>query len=233
MKVDYGALIEFLNKYKDFWGAALVLLGIFLAFFGNGLLTVLFFVMSAFFTFAASFWLVFFILDKTDTVPSEIVGWVILGGCVVLGGIVGFCFYKHRPLGLGLLAACGGVALGFLLNLTFFVKEGWIYYGVIVGCAIVLGVVTYFLQETVVIFITSLVGSYAIVRGISLYAGGFPSELELHEDIQAGTIDWAGFPKIFYAYLGGIVLLTIASAFYQFRLAKKKEEARSWKQAKH
>jgi hypothetical protein len=222
-----------LFKYNDFWGAAFILFGIFLAFFGNGLLSVLFLVITAFATWAGSAWLVFFILTRMSVVPSEIVGWVILGLCAVLGGIVGFCFYKHRPLGLGLLAACGGVALGFLLNVTFFIEDTLYFYLIIVGCAIVLGVVTYFLQETVVIMITSFLGSYAIVRGASLYAGGFPSELDLHDEIKNRTIDWESFPKIFYAYLGGIALLTIASAFYQFRLAKKKEIERSWKQAKH
>jgi len=220
-KVYYGALRAFFNKYRDFWGAALILLGIFLAFFGNGFISVLFFIISTFATFCGTFWLIFWILDRANVVPSEIVQWVIFGICILLGCLVGYFFFKHRPLGLGLLAAGGGIALGFLLNLTFFVKEDWLYYLVIVGCAIVSGVLTYFLQEVVVIFVTSFVGSYAIIRGISLYAGGFPSEMELHDDIQAGTIDWEAFPKSFYAYLGGIVLLTIASSVYQWMRAKK------------
>lgn len=124
-KVNYGALRAFLMKYKDFWGGALILLGIFFAFFGNGLVTVLFFLASAFATFGASVWLVFWILDRVDTVPSDVVEWVIVGCCILLGVGVGFFFYKHRPLGLALLSACGGVALGFLLNVTFFIEETW------------------------------------------------------------------------------------------------------------
>jgi len=232
-KVYYGALRAFFAKYRDFWGAALILVGIFLAFFGNGFVSVLFFMISCVATFGASFWLIFWILDRASVVPSEVVGWIIFGCCILLGCIVGYCFFKHRPLGLGLLAAGGGVALGFLLNVTFFVKEDWLYYLVICGCAVVLGVVTYFLQETVIILITSLIGSYAIIRGISLYAGGFPSEMELHNDIQAGTIKWDDFPKIFYAYLGGIVLLTAASAFYQFRVSKKNGDKDPWKKPRH
>ena len=101
------------------------------------------------------------------------------------------------------------------------------------ACALILGLLTYFLQETVVIFMTSLVGSYAIVRGVSLYAGGFPSEMELHDEIKEKTIQWDNFPKIFYAYLGGIALLFVVSAYYQFRVAKKKEMETSWKQPRH
>lgn len=232
-KLNYGALRAFLVKYKDFWGAALILVGIFFAFFGNGLISVLFFVASAFATFGASVWLVFWVLDRVGTEPSDVVEWIIVGCCVLLGCLVGFFFYKHRPLGLALLSACGGIALGFLLNVTFFIKEDWQYYGIIAACAILLGLLTYFLQETVIIFMTSLLGAYAVVRGVSLYAGGFPSEMELHDEIKAGTIDWASFPKVFYAYLGGIALLFGASAFYQFRVAKKKEIETSWKQPRH
>lgn len=201
-------------EYKIFWGGGLILLGIFLAFFGNTLATVMFVIMSTLATFCAVFWLVFWIFDLTDYAPTEVVGWVVFGISFAIGGVVGYFFAKHRPLGLALIACCGGVALGFLLNVTFLIDKAWIYYLVIVGCAIVLGVVTYFLQDTVIIFITAFMGSYGIIRGISLYAGGFPSEMELHDDIQAGTIDWESFPKEFYAYLAGIVILTILSSFY-------------------
>jgi hypothetical protein len=169
-----------MRKYSNFWGAALILLGIFLAFFGNGLVTVLFFVATAVGTFAASAWLVFWVLDLVDVAPSSVVEWVIVALCGAAGGAVGYFFAKHRPLGLGLLSAAGGIALGFLLNTAFFIQEDWQYYGIMAGCAVILGLLTYYLQDTVIIFITSLIGSYAIVRGVSLYAGGFPNEMQLH-----------------------------------------------------
>ena len=53
--------------------------------------------------------------------------------------------------------------------------------------------------------------------------------MDLHDEIVAGTIQWDDFPKIFYAYLGGIALLTVAAAFYQFRVAKKQEVEKTWK----
>jgi len=222
--VYYGALGAFLTKYKDFWGAALILLGIFFAFFGNVLVSGLTGVATAFATFAATVWLIFWILDRLSVEPSDVVEWVIVGCCILVGCGVGFFFYKKRPLGLALLAACGGVALGFLLNVSFFIQEPWQYYGIMAACAVILALLTYFLQETVVIFMTSLLGSYGIVRGVSLYAGGFPSELSLHNEIKNKTVDWNSFPKIFYAYLGGIVLLFVISAYFQFKVSKKKQD---------
>lgn len=182
------------------------------------------FIVTTFSTFGASLWATFWILDKADAAPSEIVGWVILGSCLLVGLVVGYCFVKHQSLGLGLLAALGGISLGFIVNVALFIKEDWQYYCILAGCAIIAGVTTYYLQKDVVIWITSFVGSYAIIRGISMYTGGFPSEMELHDDIKAGTIDWDDFPKIFYAFLGGIVILTIGSAIFQFKRYKANED---------
>lgn len=123
--VYYGQIMAFFKEYKVLWGAALILLGIFLAFFGNNFLKALFFMMATLVTFCACAWLLFFIMAQADANLSETVEWVLFGCCLIPGLIVGYCFYKHQPLGLGLLAAAGGVALGFLLNMTFFIEETW------------------------------------------------------------------------------------------------------------
>ena len=60
-------------------------------------------------------------------------------------------------------------------------------------------------------------GAYAIIRGISLYAGGFPNESELHQQIESGAIDWSTFNKAFYGYLAGIVVLTVLSFYFQVK----------------
>ncbi len=57
--------------------------------------------------------------------------------------------------------------------------------------------------------ITSFLGSYAFVRGISIYAGGFPSELK-YQDIFKGESALR-----FYIYLVGIVFFTVLFTFHQ------------------
>jgi len=66
-------------------------------------------------------------------------------------------------------------------------------------------------------FITSFAGSYFIIRGISLYAGGFPNEVDLSNDISSGGVDWNSFNKAFYGYLAGIVVLTGLSFYFQVK----------------
>jgi len=68
----------------------------------------------------------------------------------------------------------------------------------------------------VIIIASSFVGSYGIVRGISLFIPDtFPNEFELAKAIKAHEITFKDFPKIYYAYLGGIVVLSIATSVFQ------------------
>ena len=66
----------------------------------------------------------------------------------------------------------------------------------------------------VIIIATSFMGSYAIVRGVSLYAGGFPSEISLHDEIQKGVVDFTTFDKRFYIYMGAIVVGMVLGVFF-------------------
>jgi len=50
--------------------------------------------------------------------------------------------------------------------------------------------------------ITSFIGTYLFVRGISLFVGGFPPEYLIYEMIKSGV----GITQSFYYYLGGIIL---------------------------
>lgn len=212
----------FLKKYYYLWGAALILIGLFVAFYGSALLTFLFFVIAAIATFLFGCWAIYAILAKAkpDGVSTG-VGWAIIAAMAILSLVAGYFFAKFRAIGLGLLAAWGGVCLGFLINTTFFVSNTWAYWAIIVGCALVVGLLTFYVQEAVVMVITSFIGSYAVIRGISLYAGGFPPETQLHRMIKEGGLTWDDFPKAFFGYLAGILILSILSAIYQFKHGKK------------
>ena len=60
----------------------------------------------------------------------------------------------------------------------------------------------YNLVYQIIIVSTSLIGSYLIVRGISLYVGNFPNELDLHNDIIAGNLTISDIePKIWFSLI--------------------------------
>lgn len=58
------------------------------------------------------------------------------------------------------------------------------------------------------ILVTSLVGSYVIIRGLSLFIGGFPSEVDIYFGVQAET-SWT-----LYAYIIAMMLLFVIGAIF-------------------
>ena len=75
----------------------------------------------------------------------------------------------------------------------------------------------YNLVYQIIIVSTSLIGSYLIVRGISLYVGNFPNELDLHDDIIAGNLTISDIePKIWFSLIV-VTFLWIIGMVHQCR----------------
>jgi len=75
-------------------------------------------------------------------------------------------------------------------------------------------------------FLTAFIGSYTLVRGISLFfPGTYPNEFTMMSAMKAGNYD---FPETYYAYLVGIVVVSVLGYFTQTKWtnqleARKKE----------
>jgi len=92
-----------------------------------------------------------------------------------------------------------------------------VYYLLVIVCGVIGFALTFKFESHVIIVSTAFMGSYGIIRGISMYAGGFPSEQELHALTSSGAMKWENFPKLFYLYLASIVVLFVGSAMFQMR----------------
>ena len=72
----------------------------------------------------------------------------------------------------------------------------------------------------------SFIGSYALIRGISLFAGHFPSEYTVIDLKERG--ETAQLKKILtwrvYVYLAFIVITCGLSIYVQFKLKKKNKD---------
>jgi len=86
---------------------------------------------------------------------------------------------------------------------------------------LIAAVIAFNTEKLIIIAATSFMGSYFVIRGISQYAGGFPNETSLKDELQSGALAWDTFPKAFYGYLAGIVVLTGISIVYQRRHNKR------------
>ena len=57
------------------------------------------------------------------------------------------------------------------------------------------------------------------MRGLSFVAGGYMNEFELYDRIKNGDLDHV--PGTFYAYMSGIVVLTIIGFIIQVKLLRR------------
>ena len=160
-------------------------------------------------------------------VDKEWVVWTAFVIILLVSFGVGALLVKFRKYGVAVFAGWGGVMLGFVVTTSFAVANVYAFYAIIVAAAIGMFFIAVKIEKTVIIMLTAFIGAYAFVRGISLYVGGFPSESELHAELEAKIITFDTMPKSYYAYLGGILLLFIVSTIYQFKSNKAKEKKRA------
>jgi len=97
---------------------------------------------------------------------------------------------NNRKRGIGLIGAWAGIIIGFMVSSSFILEKAVMYYLILFGFAIVFGAIAILIEEKVLTFATAFIGSYAIIRGISFFAGGFPTESTLHNELSSGAVTW-------------------------------------------
>ena len=178
---DLNALWDFMEKYDYLWGALLIAGGIFLAFFGKKLFLYAIFLVTAIFVVFAIL-LLFYTTFLNDTTETW-VGWTVLVCSCLVGLIAGYFMMKMERTGAALVGGWGGFLLGVMLNEMVFykVESNILFWCVSIGCGVAAFVLSFIIADHVLIIMTSFAGSYMSIRGISLYAGGFPNEFTLVE----------------------------------------------------
>lgn len=209
------AFWQFLDQY--FWlpGALLILLGIFLTFFGNRFVSAVIFLLVAFCAFCILGGLFFYLF--LEKVKKDWGKWLALAGIVVVSLGLGWLAKKYRKIGIAVFGAWGGVMLGLVITTAFAVGNAWAYYITIIATAIICFLITYKVEAYAVIALTGFVGAYSLIRGISFFAGGFPNEADLRKQFASGAVDWSTFDKRFYIYLGAIIVTTIVGIMFQLK----------------
>jgi hypothetical protein len=156
-----------------------MVLGIFLAFFGRYLLKAAVFIAGTI-LIAFIILVVFYATFLSDKTASW-VGWLVVSLAIILGLIGGYLLQKYEKVDAALLGAWGGFTLGVLLNETvlYLVHSTALFWCVNIGLAVVGALVGFFAFNPVIMIGTAFIGSYLTMRGISLYAGGFPNEYVL------------------------------------------------------
>jgi len=220
-----NALWTFMQEYSWLWGAILMVIGVPLCLLGRKLFSLTLFLIGTLVTMTLILLLFYstFLTDKTEAW----IGWTVLVSSIILGLLGGFLLFKCQKLGAACIAGWGGFMAGLLINTTAlsYVKSEWLFWTVNISCALVAAGLAFCFFFPAIIIATSLTGSYFFVRGISLYAGGYPNEFDLIKQLENGSIpnmEW-----YVYVYFVFIVIFAIGGTIVQFKHLKKDEEENS------
>lgn len=147
--------------------------------------------------------------------------WVIGTVGLLLGLIIGFFLTKLVRIGVCALGAWIGVIAALLLHTAFLYASHsqWLFWILTIGFGVVFGGVAFWKYKLFLIFATAFIGSYLDVRAISLFAGGYPNEFtminQIHENGNLQSLHWP-----VYLYICGILFMTLIGIFIQSKLRK-------------
>lgn len=159
-------------------------------------------------------------LDKsrdptTGQIAATVIAFLLAFALAIFAG---WFINKIRRIGFTLLGATGGFFGGFLFYSLVFIKwleNTYVLFTICALCAIAGGYLVWKFGKHIVVYVTAFLGAYALVRGISIWAGKFPNEVALYGQISSGT--FTGLEPEFYAYLAGIVVLGVIGTIVQFK----------------
>ena len=135
--------------------------------------------------------------------------------CMVLGIVIALVALTYEAFNAVILGVVVGYLFGsltynLLIKVVVGVNPQVLYWSTLITFILFISIAGGFMKAYMVVLATSLVGSYAIVRGISVYAGGYPDEtyvmllLNKGEYLQFGRV----FGPMIFVYVGGIFFLT-------------------------
>lgn len=142
-------------------------------------------------------------------------------GSVLVGGLFAWVATKFQKVTIATVAGWFGYVFGILISFTALQNATDLaQWSVIVPSILTMSITAFCLDKEAVILSTALVGSYFVIRGISVYAGGFPNEyMFIRQMRQASLYDWQS--ASLYLYLSSIVVLTALTTWAQSKIYQK------------
>jgi len=150
--------------------------------------------------------------------------------CMILGIALSFVAVKWQPFNSAIL----GIVVGYLFGNLFYnlevkfisINPQVLYWATILTCIVFISVAGGFMQEYMVCLAAAMVGAYALVRGISIFGGGYPDEVYVMTLLNKR--EYAQFGRVFgskiYLYIGLILLFTAIGMSSQSYFVQKKED---------
>jgi hypothetical protein len=163
--------------------------------------------------------------DKSGTA----IGLTVLGFVLALSAGIAAGWFINLIKRIAFMAV-GGLAGFFLGFLTYsmlilqFYQATWLYVLILVIFVGLGAFVVYKKDKAIIVYLTAFLGAYALIRGISVFAGGYINELTLFEQIMDGTFDPATITWQFWMYVASFIVTTIIGVVVQKKLKYDEHE---------
>jgi len=143
--------------------------------------------------------------------------WISIAVALILSFIAGYFTFKLVWIAIGLLGIIAGLSLGLLVySITLAALHTgnvWVMAAFAISFALIGGWCSWRFSRDVVLLGTSLVGSYAFMRGLSYFFGGYPNEAELFADLK-NNIPLDDMNNAFWIYLAIFLFGMITGTYY-------------------
>ena len=222
-------LWDYLVKYKYYFGALLITIGIALVFVGRSLVKPAVCLAGFFTTIFISCFIFYAVYLDKESELSEF--WWFLGGGALAGILVGLFLAWQYKFGAAILAGWGGATGGLILYsaVIYRAEMDWLFWVTVVICALSAALVACIWFDEIIIITTALLGSYALVRGIACYCGHYYNEFTMANMAKEGLLD--DVDKWYWAYFAGFFIMTAIGMWIQWSTLLK--EKRKKKRVQH
>jgi hypothetical protein len=173
--LNYYVIESFFEKYKEWLGAVIIAIGVFLCTLGGKIVkpTLVIVVTLSMMTIVSIIVFNVVTLDSTGV-------WITLGCSCLVGLIISFFILKVISAFFMIIGGYMGYTVGiFLYHLALrYINSNptTVYWVTIVACVIFGALLGLYLAKHVLIIGSCVMGGYFIIKGASLYIGGFPDE---------------------------------------------------------
>ena len=221
-KYSGNFIIKFFQSFSYVTAVLAILVGLVQCFYGYRLYRITMFIAG--FLFTLIFMVLFLFAIWTDSNSGNLKGVTILAFSVLTAVMIGFLVAAFAESGI----VISGAILGFFLATMVYtlvlrkiasMPENLLLYNLAVVGMVIGSLAAYEFQNVILIFSCALTGAYFIVRGVSVFIGGFPNELDLNSGMgpSASSASQSTGASL-YIYMGVILLLAIAGILVQTRL---------------
>ena len=90
------------------------------------------------------------------------------------------------------------------------------FFSLVIILGLAAGAAAFFFHDIFIILMTSFIGSYKVIRGLSYFIGGFPKEVETIRFLKLSDTMHPYYNKAYYGYFAGILILFGLSTYFQF-----------------